>query len=390
MAKLHATLLSRTADHRERLQALPFFQALRAGTVPKPALASYRRCLSILQAVLERELSQTSNPGIAALGQRLPSRLSRSSAGLEVSIPSVAPAIRNALAYGAEILTGAGDPLGLIGPLYVLDGLQAAEAETGTALAEGLDALALDGAGEDRVLRSAVLCLERMETICGALFPYAAADLRHHAAAVNFEAGDHAIPQDVGEIALALRAGKAAWEAYPYLERRFGERGRRFTSSDSCWLVALTRMPIETATKNLDWLRTVLASRGIPTVILEGHLRAIVQQLALEFPEQVDMRGRYDRFLAGLEAGRQALGWTGETSLLVAQLGQRLQACEGQTVASAAELIASAWIDERCGIAGSLASVHGWFTDTERFSPAWVALVGELVASLDGTCVPAC
>jgi len=77
------------------------------------------------------------------------------------------------------------------------------------------------------------------------------------------------MPQSPLEIDLALRAAKTAWEKYPYLEHRYGERGRRFTNSDSCWLFTLTRARREVAvTRALEWLRTVLASRGIPTVIL--------------------------------------------------------------------------------------------------------------------------
>ena len=62
-------------------------------------------------------------------------------------------------------------------------------------------------------------------------------------AGINFEAADHAVPQNPLEIDLGLRAAKAAWEEYPYLKHRYGERGRRFTYSDGCWLVVLTRAP---------------------------------------------------------------------------------------------------------------------------------------------------
>ena len=48
---------------------------------------------------------------------------------------------------------------------------------------------------------------------------------KYHIATINFEAGDHAMPQNPLEIGLALRAAKVAWEKYPYLEHRYGERG---------------------------------------------------------------------------------------------------------------------------------------------------------------------
>ena len=229
-----------------------------------------------------------------------------------------------------------------------------------------------------------------LEYICAALYPYGDKDLKHHVAAINFEAGNHAMPQNPLEIVLALRAGRAAWEEYPYLEYRFGERGKRFTSSDSCWLVALTRMSVESATKNLEWLRTVLASRGIPTVILEAHLAAISQALAVEFPEQSQLRARFDRFLVGRNAERRALIDTESLSELIDQFDQRFRACDGLTVESTAHLITSAWIDERSGITGALASVRGWFFDPDRFSNAWIANVNELVTKLDQAAKPSC
>ena len=170
-----------------------------------------------------------------------------------------------------------------------------------------MDSLELDEEDITLVAASAIGCFDRIEKICTALYPYSEQCLQTHVTAINFEAGDHAIPQSPAEIALALRVGKSAWEQYPYLDKRYGERGKRFTYSDSCWLVALTRMPVETATKNLEWLRTVLASRGIPTVILERHLRLIQEALALEFRDQVEMQTRFDQFLSGLEAERQPI-----------------------------------------------------------------------------------
>jgi hypothetical protein len=52
-------------------------------------------------------------------------------------------------------------------------------------------------------------------------------------------------------------------------------------------------------------------------------------------------------------------------------------------VESAAELIASAWMDERYGIAGSLSALRDWFTDVRRFSRHWIANVNELLVELD-------
>jgi hypothetical protein len=147
---------------------------------------------------------------------------------------------------------------------------------------------------------------------------------KYHVAAINLEAGDHAMSQNPLEIDLALRAAKVAWEKYPYLAHRYGERGRRFTDSDSCWLVTLTRAPRQVAvTKALEWLRTVLASRGIPTVILEFHLEAIQRAIRVEFPEQLDMQIQFDQFLSDRKTERRRLFGAESRSRLIDMFDQR-------------------------------------------------------------------
>jgi hypothetical protein len=199
---------------------------------------------------------------------------------------------------------------------------------------------------------------------------------KRHIAEINIEAGDHAMPQDPREIELALRAAKIAWDKYPYLQHRYGERGRRFTDSDSCWLFTLARAPNKAiVTKSLVWLRTVLASRGIPTVILESHLQAIAGQIE----EQV----QFDQFLSDREAERQTFFGVGCRPRLVDTFDRRFRACPGLVIASAAELMTSAWVDERVGIAGAVAALCDWLTATERFSADWIATVHALLAELD-------
>ena len=192
------------------------------------------------------------------------------------------------------------------------------------------------------------------------------------------------MPQDPIEIELALRAAKVAWEKYSYLEHRYGERGRRFTDSDSCWLFTLARAPREVVvTNSLEWLRRVLAVRGIPTVILEFHLMAIVLAIESEFPEQPIKKIQFFQFLADRKAERRRLVGAESRSLVVDVFDQRFRACTGFKVELAAELITSAWVDEQSGISGSLAALCNWFTDGERFSKVWVAIVHELLLELD-------
>ena len=204
-------------------------------------------------------------------------------------------------------------------------------------------------------------------------------------ASINPEAGYHAIPQDPLEIALALRAGQVAWEQFPYLALRFGERGQRFTHSDSCWLVALCRMEPAASTRNLEWLRGLLSTRGIPTVILEAHLAAICTELALVHPQHPGRPARYAPFLAARAAERDALLRAAAQVPRLDAYEARLQACPGMTVPAAALLVASAWLDECAGATGALASMLPWMRDPLRFGSDWISTIDELAASLGPT-----
>ena len=413
MPSLHNLLEAETAILRDRLQGLPFFQALQAGNLPRPAIVTYFRALSIIHAVLERSLSLTLRPPTRPPGSDPSSKTALLVADLAMldtaGVPSISGAIQQALYYGTEILAHADtDPRRLIGILYVLEESQnvgllmkrayanclgvseqklryvgcygTATAARWRAFVDVLDAMSLREGQAHAIAQEAVYCCQRLERICAVLYPYGDDDLRHHATSINVEAGDHPMPQDPVEIDLALRAGRVAWEAYPYLDRRFGERGMRFTASDSCWLVAVTRMPVATATKRLNWLRKVLSSRGIPTIILKAHLEAILAALAERFPDKVDLSERYAPFLQTIEDERRLLG---DVAALIEQFDRRFRACPGAQIPSAVELLLSAWIDDSRCSPGCLAATRNWFVDPARFSPEWIAATEALVVRLD-------
>jgi hypothetical protein len=202
---------------------------------------------------------------------------------------------------------------------------------------------------------------------------------KYHITMINPEAGDHAIPQNARDIRLALRAANVAWERFPYLEHRYGERGKRFTDSDGCWLFALASAKGIAVTKELEWLRTLLASRGIPTVILEFHLRAI----GAEIGAQSGAESQFDHFLLDMEIERRRLLGAENYLRLIDTFDRRFRACEGFKFEPVAELLISAWIDEQSGISGSVSALRDWLVDVERFSSAWIANVNDLFAEID-------
>jgi heme oxygenase len=424
LPNLHDTLKSRTAALHQQLDSLPFFGALEAGTLPTHAVVSFFRCLAIVHAVVENQLS-AQVPGGSALEKLrsvVPTRTAQLTADLETlgasTLPSNTAAMRAALDCAADILAHAANPASLAGALYVLEGSQnggvllkkhyarclqvreadlsyfesaaAAAASRWACFVEGLNELDFQEAEVREAADSALRCFRGFDAIVRALHPCTEADYAHHVAAVNFEAGSHAMPQDPREIALALTAGRAAWKAYPYLELRFGERGKRFTSSDSCWLVALTRMPVATATGSLEWLRSVLATRGLPTVILEEHLRAILLAFKSDFPDWSERSARYEPFFLKRAAERRCFGTEAVLSILIDEFDRNFRGYAGFQVESAAKLLTSAWVDENSGIPGALAATREWFTCDARFATPWIENVTALLVALDRIRVTPC
>ncbi len=235
---------------------------------------------------------------------------------------------------------------------------------------------------------SAIQSFKWIGKIVVALHPFLDRDLNHHAASVNPEAGNHAMPQDPVEIQLALRAGQKAWTKFPYSGFRFSERGRRFTSSDSCWLVSLYRLSPEMGIKSLEWLRTVLSTRGLPSVILDAHLLEIKSAFASLLGENNPATTGYDFYLSKREAERDSYIAEKIATVLSRQYESLLGAASGFKMPGVPTLIISSWVDERSGIEGALDAVRTWFQDSGRFSPDWIELIYQLIAELDHKGLP--
>ncbi len=388
---LSGALREATRDAHEAAERTPLSAALAEGTLPKQSAVSYLRGLAIVHAVLERSLELAAIPGLwdPALA-RLPALLDDLAGCGATGLPDIDPAIDAAIALGDAILLDTDHPARLAGRLYVLEGsllggqilkgwFAAALGAPDTTLAyftpgpEGagrrwqqvkqrLDALPLEYLPEAIAAAKATFAgIEQMAIGC---FPYTDASLRQRVTALNPEAGRHAMPQDAREVDMALRAADVAWRQHPYLEARYGARGRRFTLSDSCWLASLRSLAPDDILTNLRWLAGVLAVRGLPTTILERHLQALDDQFGLPV---------FAAAIAALRARRALVLPEADAVRLTAHWQERLPDYD------AADLLVTALADEAAGADGTWDSVHTWFTDPVRFSGEWVAAVDGLM-----------
>ena len=403
-----------TKERHDAVERVALFRALRAGELPRTSLVSYLRGLTIVHAGLETALSRRFGASYGpwrAGSTRVDDLMATLEAAGATGMPDVPRAVDAALAWADTVMLESERGPALLGMHYVLEGSQlgghvlrdrvagalgvAPERVTyyrGDAALLGprweayradLNAMGLDGDEQEVLIEAAHVAYDGVEAVASAAFPYQESELRHRLTAINPEAGRHAMPRSEVEIARALRCAKVSWDRFPYLAERFGERGRRYTNSDSCWLVSLYDEPAPSVVAGLRWLRIVLASRGLPTVILEQHLEAIERDVALDDPARAAASPGFRSALESFRAERDRLLAPAIRRALRERWQPRFDAAPGLRVAAAADLLIGARLDTALGVTGAWTATHGWFVDPARFSGAWIEAVGSLAAELE-------
>lgn len=190
---------------------------------------------------------------------------------------------------------------------------------------------------------------------------------------LNPEAGMYRITADPDLLAACERAIDATYAEHPYYAARFAERGRSFSTTDSGWLVHTSGQGVEHATEQIAWLSRVLASRGMPIVLLEHHLGLLADEVRA-------VPGNDDRANVLSQVAQQMT--TQRTAVIDAQSTARLErdfdeatAAEPDRVARIGLLIVSAVADEVRGLVNVETSLRTWVADPARFSCAWIDAV---------------
>jgi hypothetical protein len=125
-----------------------------------------------------------------------------------------------------------------------------------------------------------------IEGIIEALHPPDRRPLRELSGVINVYAGHYPVAEDLREIAAGLRAGHRSWLRFPYYRWRYGDRGRRFTWSDSAWLAALPALRKANAWHQIEWLARLLSSRGMPQLMTEDHLVLLHEEVCRAVPKR--------------------------------------------------------------------------------------------------------
>jgi hypothetical protein len=241
------------------------------------------------------------------------------------------------------------------------------------------------------VVAAALLAFAELEKIYQALYPLpeqndarsGAQNASGRITQINPEAGNHPLPEDEREIAAALRASNRVWQEFPYYAHRFGERGKRFSDSDTCWLATLSQLDQESVNRQTAWLSRLLAARGMPSIMLEHTLDALCAELTGVLPAA---RSSYEKLgiaAAGLRAARQQ--WIPEErcrelcELFDRQIGSTLAEEHKKT----ALLLVSAVADEYNGRESTVARLLTWMTEKNRFPDLFLTAVRKTLSDAE-------
>jgi heme oxygenase len=406
-------LRAETRDEHAHIEARPFFAALAAG---KLSLASYVGWLHIMSAIheaFEQQMLCAQHDLLAELWdgslRKLP-LIERDLAALPSHEPPQSAMLRAQLVTQRIRRRAHDDPISLLGYLYVLEGstlgglvLQSqASRSLGLSASSGLAYLSsyekatkahwtefsqrvnrapLDPAAQARIVEAAREAFVGIDQIVEELYPLGAPPQRDLVRLLNPEAGTHAIPNDPREVEAALRAGERSWQQFPYYEWRYGQRGERFTRSDSAWLAALAEYDPPVVEQQILWLGRVLAARGMPQWMLELHLELLYEELSTAVPEKQPSYTALRLAAQSLREMRRRHIGDALFQSLTADFDQAVGPEWSARLPRTGGLLAAAVADERAGITNAVASIQAWMSDPSRFPPAWIEAVQHTLAA---------
>ena len=412
MAIMERLKTETVADHK-RLESCPYFAALAEHKLPLECYVNQLKALAIIHGVLESTLAESSCDPVASVWNDSLRKRPLLAEDLEFFNPRIEPdympAIEAALAMTEKIrIRSIEDPPALLGYLYVFEGSTLGNHMhrpdiTAAFHLEGLngcryyasyeeqvpekwrqfkhtmEAALGDANLHDPIISAAHEAFAGLENLYGVLFPMEKGEKSFHVTRINPEAGNHPIAEDEREISAALTASNRVWALYPYYQVRYGERGKRFSDSDICWLVTLKNLDPESLCQQINWLARLLATRGMPSIMLENTIQFLHEELMRNVPEN---KPAYDKLLGAADMLAERRGQRiAETDFMI--LSHEFDDMAGIKLAehykNTGSLIVSAVADEQSGIAGAVDAICAWLTDPVRFSEEWIVAVNHII-----------
>lgn len=404
-------LKEETAAYHAKLESLPFFKMLMEHRLPLECYVNQLRALSIIHGVLESEMA--GEKAVAVFWDDSLRKLPLLEKDLAYFQPRVLLDARGPVAAALAVtekirLRRVEKPITLLGCLYVFEGsilgnrMHQADIAANFHL-EGVNGCRYyfsygdqvgarwrefsqkindtlgDSADHGDIVAAADETFAGLETLYRALYPLEKSAQSFHITRINPEAGNHPMPQDEREIGAALRASAQGWNEFGYYLQRYGQRGKRFSDSDTCWLATLAALEPAIVRQQIDWLCRVLASRGMPTIMMEYSLRFLSAELAKVVPEKQASYQKLVDAADSLRAAREKIVASSDLQSLSAEFDQAIPDDMAQDYRNTGKLLVAAVADEKGGIKGSVAALQGWLTDPQRFSGGWIGAVTSIL-----------
>lgn len=404
-------LKAETRDRHSVLEALPYFKALIDHRLPLEGYVNQLRALSVIHGVLETEISAQGDPRVSAVWdeetRKLPLLISDLAFFEPRGVPDAAAAMEAAQTLAAKIrTTGSETPAALLGYLYVtegstlgnrihhpdvsatfhLNGVDGCRYYLGYGdrvesrwrrFSEAMNRSLDDPSAHGPLVKAAHEAFSGLERLYAALHPLEKRAPSPHVARINPEAGNHPIPEDPREIEAALKASDRAWALFPYCRERFGERGKRFCDSDTCWIATLVSLDEGDLQGQIDWLCRLLAVRGMPSLMMEQTLEFLREELSIRVPEKA---AAYDKLGGAARTLREKrFRWLAEETFESLAAGFHRRAGGETADQNTGRLIVSAVADEKAGVEGAVSALRDWMTDPGRFSARWRDAVHETI-----------
>lgn len=415
--RIMSRLKKETREYHSTLESFPFFKALIEHRLPLACYVGQLKALAVIHGLLENEMAASDDKHVLSIWDERMRKVPLLQEDLQFFetrvISDTTVPIEAALALTQDIRRKRSEhSVTLLGYLYVLEGstlgnrvhlidISAAfylNAPDGCRyyssygdqvranwdrFSKKMNAVLTAPAIQSVVIEAAHEAFSGLEVLYTALYPLDESTKDFRAARINPEAGNHPIPENEPEIKAALRASDRAWAEFPYYEHRYGERGKRFSDSDTCWLATLTALDQESLQRQIDWLCRVLAVRGMPSLLMEHILRFLHEELTAVAPADEAI---YEKLLISADILRKAREKRLPHPKLDA-LASEFEAAVGSEMAemykNTGKLLGSAVADEKNGIKGAVAGLQKWLTDVDRFTNEWISAVNETIKKAD-------
>jgi heme oxygenase len=310
-------LKEQTGDLHQQANSTAFMKRLVSARIGLQEYVTWLRALSVIYSVLETQLSRSTDKVICSVWKEEMRKLAlleqdidalHEKSWFDLKAP-IAAALRGAELIRVQSLA---NPWRIIGYLYVLEGstngasliyprvqhalnlddqtgtnylrnYQEAQNQVWREFKNRIDQTVLSTTAVDAAVAGA---REIFTVLCGIMqsFDEVSVTCKIHVTAINPEAGDHKVPQLEEDIQAVLLASESAYNRIPYIQARYGLRGKKFTQSDGAWLATLPDLPEPSVMKQINWLAKLLSSIGLPRIALEIHLQETEKQLARLHP----------------------------------------------------------------------------------------------------------